>query len=227
MPRDRSLLVDAVAAMAGVAPGTVWIETVCARCASAEHGRPVVHAPLGPGGALFQVSLSRAGGMVGVAVSGGVSGAQTGAQPGAAPSFVSARAPAGSPAGIGLDLTRVADVARASIDAALHPAESAAVHALPPHRQNERRALLWAAKEAVLKAAGIGLNADPALLQLQVEPDGTVSVVGFPSQPAFHTAPRITTFALPGGLVGALATLGSEPPDIRFVTLPPAAVTDG
>ena len=211
MPRDRSLLVDAVAAMAGVAPGTVWIETVCARCASAEHGRPVVHAPLGPGGALFQVSLSRAGGMVGVAVSGGVSGAVSGAQP----------------AGIGLDLTRVADVARASINAALHPAESAAVHALPPHRQNERRALLWAAKEAVLKAVGIGLNADPALLQLQVEPDGTVSVVGFQTQTAFHTAPRITTFALPGGLVGALATLGSEPPDIRFVTLPPAAVTDG
>jgi len=215
-PRDRTLLADAVAAAAGVAPESVWLETACARCGSTEHGKPVVRAPVGSGGGRIQVSLSRAGGLVGVAVLCAEAGEVADGQ---AACF---------PAGIGLDLTSIADVARASIDAALHPSELAALRTLPEARRTERRALLWTAKEAVLKAAGVGLNTDPALLELRVGPDDTIALIGAPPLFAVEAPPRITAFNLPGGLVGALATLGEGADGIRFVRLTPALTpTDG
>lgn len=193
-PRGRSALVDAIAVLAGVAPSAVQLRRRCARCGSEDHGKPMVVSPTAPDGVPFQASLSRAGGRVVVAVT--------------------------TQAPVGVDIERTSDVARASIDAAaFHPAEYAALLALPGGRRDDRRALLWTAKEAVLKAAGVGLAIDPALLELRVR-GGRVELVGWPPTLALGAAPRIQTFELAGGIIGALAARPGAGGGIDFLRLP-------
>jgi hypothetical protein len=196
---DHSVLVDAVARVAGTASGRVVLRTRCARCGSAGHGKPLVESPLGHDGLPFQTSLSRSGSYTVVAVS--------------------------TDAPVGVDIEGVADIARASIDAALHASELRDLAGLPARDRAARLAVLWTAKEAVLKATAVGLNLEPSLLELRVE-GRTVELVGWPEAlPVLPGATGsafvgITLFELPG-IVGAVAVLCGDPAaEARLVPLP-------
>ncbi|MEO7061708.1 MAG: 4'-phosphopantetheinyl transferase superfamily protein [Lapillicoccus sp.] len=122
------LLRGAVAARAGCASREVAIGRLCPACGSAEHGRPVV---LLPAADRWRVSLSRAPGIVAVAV-----------------------AESGEVGDLGIDVEEVARTAFAGFRVvALGPLEADGSPA--------ERGLIWTRKESVLKATGLGLRTDP------------------------------------------------------------------
>jgi len=70
---------------------------------------------------------------------------------------------------IGIDVESLDQMARADIDdVAFHPAERGVLAHLNAHERNLHSTLLWAAKEAILKAAGTGLTVAPELLWCEI-----------------------------------------------------------
>lgn len=127
------LLRRTVGTVLGVEPSSVQLGYTCAGCGSGEHGRPVLATD-----PLVQLSLSRSGNRVVVAVGRG-----------AAP--------------IGVDVQAIGAVGFAGFDdVALSSSERAAVYALPERNRPGARADAWARMEAVLKARGVGLTVDPS-----------------------------------------------------------------
>ncbi len=185
--RDHELLVDSVAAFAGVPASAVQLTVHCARCGSAQHGKPQVAAPRTAAGSPLQASLSRTVGLEAVAVT--------------------------DVAPLGLDIERVDRVARAPID--LHPREQAALLRLPDAERAERRTLLWTAKEAVLKATGQGLTIDHAALELTVSARGAVALAAWPDQLALREPPQISVFPLAAGVLAAVALLSTTPVTVQ------------
>ena len=99
-------------------------------------------------------------------------------------------------AAVGLDIESVASVARAPVaDVLLHPSETASSHG--------KLARLWCAKEAVLKAAGVGLRVSPSLLAF-----AGATLASWPSELGFDEAPGVEWFALDDDVVGAVAVVG-------------------
>ncbi|WP_255546071.1 4'-phosphopantetheinyl transferase superfamily protein [Glaciihabitans sp. dw_435] len=131
---DRSLLAATIAGVTGVDPATVQIEQVCADCGG-DHGQPVVLGPT-PDGARIHVSLSRAVDILVIAV--------TLAGP------------------VGIDIESSDAIERAGFDdVALDDSERAIIASLGSSDRTQARISYWTAKEAVLKAAGLGLRIDP------------------------------------------------------------------
>jgi len=62
---------------------------------------------------------------------------------------------------VGLDVEQVESPQAFPYDAALTPAELTGLRAVPPGERDRAFITAWARKEAVLKAAGIGLRLDP------------------------------------------------------------------
>ncbi|MBU6247648.1 MAG: 4'-phosphopantetheinyl transferase superfamily protein [Xanthomonadaceae bacterium] len=84
------------------------------------------------------------------------------------------------------------------------PAEREAL-ARPVAEARQRAALgLWTAKEAVLKACGVGLQIDPAKVDTSLHP--------IPDPCGRPLAWRLLQLKLPGGLMGALAAPGEPGP---------------
>ena len=128
---DRALLPSAVAELLGIDPSAVTVLRRCENCGGDDHGRPVVAGPAHPP---VWASLSRAGGLVAVAAT--------------------------SLGPVGIDIESLERVATAGFDDVAFSAterESLRTCADP----TLRRAQLWSAKEAVLKARGTGLRVDP------------------------------------------------------------------
>jgi 4'-phosphopantetheinyl transferase len=126
---DHALL----AALAGRLLGRpAVVEHLCPNCGATDHGRPLVEGAF--------VSLSRAGGLVALAVS--LDGA------------------------VGIDIETVAGVAASGFDdvAFSAPERDEIARAGDP---DLHRARLWTAKEAVLKARGTGLRTDPRLVDVR------------------------------------------------------------
>ena len=144
-----ALLRAAVADHAGCASDDVVNGRLCPHCGSTAHGRPVV---LTPRTSTWRVSLSRAPGLVAVAVAEGGDTAME----------------------LGVDVEEVARTAFAGFPCVtLHPLERDGAPA--------ERGLIWTRKEAVLKAAGVGLRTDPRSIQ-----------VSHPSQPpALEIGPNV------------------------------------
>jgi 4'-phosphopantetheinyl transferase len=139
---DRALLVSAVAELLAIAPAGVTVLRRCESCGGDDHGRPRVAGPAHPP---VWVSLSRAGGLVAV--------------------VATARGP------VGIDIESLERVAAAGFDDVAFSAEereSVRVSADPMLR----RARLWTAKEAVLKARGTGLRVDPREVDVEEPADG-------------------------------------------------------
>jgi 4'-phosphopantetheinyl transferase len=184
-----------VARVLGVGSETVVIERRCERCGG-EHGRPLVAAPAG--GDRAQVSLSRAGDTVAVAV--------TFAGP------------------VGIDIESIRAVSLAPLDSvAFGPGERSA---LPPGAgpcADRARASLWTCKEAVLKAAGLGLRTDPRELTVSLPGPGDIAqptLDGWPGAPFAVERMRLLCLAPGPGLVGTVAVLaGARPVTVREVRL--------
>jgi 4'-phosphopantetheinyl transferase len=105
----------------------------------------------------------------------------------------------------GIDLERLrADAGDwALVDHVLTERERARLRTLPPSELSEAFLRIWTRKEAVLKAAGIGLALDPRLVEI----DGT-DVVAAP--PALGGADAWTLVDIPlDGYVASLAVSGS------------------
>jgi len=156
---DRALLVGAVAELLGVDPGGVTVLRHCDHCGGGDHGRPVVSGPAHP---LVWASLSRAGSLVAVVAT--------------------------TVAPVGIDIESLERVAAAGFDdVAFSATEREALRSsADPTR---RRAELWSAKEAVLKARGTGLRIDPREVDVENPADGI----------------RLERLDVPAGYAGSLA----------------------
>lgn len=192
-PRDRSLLVDAVAHELGCSAEDIVVSATCPRCHSIDHGMPTVSrltptAPPGPtarstpgspAGPVPLVSLSRSDDLVVVAlVKSGL---------------------------IGIDIERVDRFfTDAFDDVLLHAAERSTVALLPENERPFHRATLWAAKESILKATGHGLAIDPELLSCIVT-DGEIKLVGWPETLALAVVPRVVVHKITEDRVCAIA----------------------
>jgi 4'-phosphopantetheinyl transferase len=153
---DHHLLVDAVARLTGADASSVRLSQRCPTCGKAGHG-PLRVDVAGAASPVLHVSLARTAGRVALAV--------TAAGP------------------VGVDLEFLAAVVRAPIhDALLSPAEAAAVAALPPAAAATALTTAWTAKEALLKAAGVGLRVDPRTLTIDLDA-ARPALVDWPAAP--------------------------------------------
>lgn len=172
-PRDRSLLRDAVSARMGIPTHEIEISSFCPQCRQTDHGRPVLGyclaahpAPITDRPELPQISLSRCDTLVAVAL------AAKGA--------------------LGVDIETIEGVARADFDSvAFHENERAALLNLTEAERPLARTILWAAKEAILKAAGTGLTISPDLLLCELA-GLRVRLLSWPSELGFLIAPEVT-----------------------------------
>ncbi len=185
--RDRyvaahALLRIVVARRWSIRPDEVPLDFTCARC-GAPHGPPTLTAP--PGRPPFGVSLSRAGTRVVVALS-----------PGGA---------------VGVDVEAVTGAGFPGFDeVALAVEERDAIGRLPSADQARARTVAWVRKEAVLKAAGCGLDRDPR--RLVIEAGATRPYVR-----AWHDGPlspgrlQVVDLDVGGGHVACVALVGDAP----------------
>ena len=193
---DHKFLAEAVGRVLGIGSESVVIERRCGRCGG-EHGRPILAVPAG-GAERPHVSLSRAGDTVAVAV--------TFAGP------------------VGIDIESIRAVSRAPLDAvAFGPAERAALPVAAGPGADRARASLWTSKEAVLKAAGVGLRIDPSELTVSVpgRDDGAQPTLdAWPGAPFPVGRMRLVRLDPGPGLVGTVAVLsGAVPITVREVRL--------
>lgn len=107
---------------------------------------------------------------------------------------------------VGVDVEpRTAAVDAAALAAALTPAERRALGDLPRARRPATLLRQWVRKEAVLKAAGVGLAVDPAVLDVTVA-GRRPCVVACPALPGVVGC-AVCDLRGPAGAVAALASL--------------------
>jgi 4'-phosphopantetheinyl transferase len=105
---------------------------------------------------------------------------------------------------VGIDIESIARItAHPVADALLHPSEAAEFASLDPAARPRHLAELWTAKEAILKATGLGLTVD--LRELALE-EGELAT--WPPGIGITTAPRIHKFVVDADIVGAVVVLG-------------------
>lgn len=159
----------------------------CPRCASAEHGPPVV---VGAEGALH-ISASRRGRLAMLAISEEPVGVDV------------------EPRGHAVDVDGVARVSLTTLELAV---------AMAAGSDAEREAVLlrcWTRKEAVLKAAGIGIAAGLQGLEVHADQDGPVTVWGPAELPAVIW--QVTDLDLDGGATfGAVAQRADRSGPVRL-----------
>lgn len=122
-----------------------------------------------------------------------------------------------SGAEVGIDVEHVADRSDVASLARrwLSAEERSLLDRLPDRERPDAVFACLARKEAVLKAAGVGISVDPSLVPIPIGDDvsGPVHVPG-PAPSSWWVRP----LTLPGGLVGALATPGREATVNRFAS---------
>jgi len=185
-PRDRTLLHEAVGSFLSCSAADILISSHCPQCGSRDHGVPVAtfreasrrkaQEELAP---FPTISLSRCEGLVAVALTAvGI---------------------------LGIDVESVSRISRASIDdVAFHTEEISQLERLTPVDAALHRTILWAAKEAILKAAGTGLTVAPDLLWCEISAN-TVTLREWPDVLRFSLAPHLTIIDLGEHRVCAVA----------------------
>lgn len=193
----RLLLRAVLGAMLDAPARAVPLDATCGRC-GAPHGKPRLAMARPPA----EASLAHAGDRVAVAVT--------------------------HSAAVGVDVEPVnrPRTGPAVLAAALAERERAAVSSLPEPRQPWALMTYWTRKEAVLKAAGLGLTTDPATVAVAAptEPPRLVTSVGVP---AAHSV-TLRDLRLGGRHVAALAVLAADPVRVteRWWPLPGATTDD-
>jgi len=197
---DHQLLVALVSRLTGVGPASITLEQVCPACGESGHGPlRVVFTDAPDAAPTVHVSLTRAGGRLALAV--------TAAGP------------------VGIDLESVALVGRAPLAAALlSPSEADALARLGPSGSEATLVALWTAKEAVLKAAGVGLRVDPRELTVTVGTtagDADLRLTDWPHAPFPLTELHLLSVGTRPGTSGAVAVVSARRPALRI--LPPGS----
>ncbi|TFC04757.1 4'-phosphopantetheinyl transferase superfamily protein [Cryobacterium adonitolivorans] len=205
---DHRALADLVTRLTGVAAASVSIGQVCPNCGQSGHGPLRVDLGDEADAALtVHVSLARAAGRLALAV--------TAAGP------------------VGIDLESVAALARAPLDdVLLSAAEADAVAALQPRAATAAVAAIWTAKEAVLKAATVGLRVDPRDLTITREtpvapeiapaadpaPDAAhPRLMDWPNAPFPLNELHLLLVATPPEFAGTVAVVCTRRPLLRFL----------
>jgi 4'-phosphopantetheinyl transferase len=183
----HALLRLVAAAWTGQAPDALVLGATCLTCGG-PHGKPHLEG----GDPAVHVSLSRAAGQVVVVA-------------------VTRLGP------IGVDAEVESAVDFDGFDAvALAPGEQRAVADLPDDRRSSGRAVLWARKEAVLKATGHGLMAAPSDVEVSA-PFAPPELLAWRVDPSGVGPVHLANLALGEGLAGAVAVVGGVAPHIRLV----------
>lgn len=116
---------------------------------------------------------------------------------------------------LGVDLCAVEPRPAAFAATFFTPDEERFVREAPAPERGGRATLVWCAKEAVLKALGIGLTVDTRAVSCRLGP-GPVAGTGWPSPPAGRWQPFVAAFAPDPGrlelLPGAWCALPGPPP---------------
>lgn len=121
-----------------------------------------------------------------------------------------------APHAVGVDVESVPAAANAEelSKAVLSSAERASVRRLPRDRRIDGALACWVRKEAVLKAAGVGVAVDPRTVSVTVnDPAGTPRITATPSAHPELGGWMLADLgaALPAGYVGALASRVPSP----------------
>ncbi|PXA68433.1 4'-phosphopantetheinyl transferase family protein [Cryobacterium arcticum] len=193
---DHLLLRDLVARLTGVGPSAVTLAQRCPNCGQTGHGPLSVElaasdpadAPALPG--RIHVSLSRAARFLAVAV--------TGAGP------------------VGIDVESVAALASSPVASALcSPVEAVALSTLAPAALDTALASLWTSKEAVLKAAGVGLRVDPRDLTIEpVTGAADPRLAHWPRAPFQLDGVHLLSVPAPEGTVVTVAVVCAQRPAV-------------
>ncbi|TIH34348.1 4'-phosphopantetheinyl transferase family protein [Subtercola vilae] len=152
--------------------GRFSFDFTCARCGGA-HGRPrlIVGGEALPVTGGYTVSLSTSHDLVAVAVAVAAGAVAT------PPAAGEAGADAGTAREVGVDVQLVSATEFGGFDeVALTENEVAGIRSRDDAEMQRMRGVLWARKEAVVKALGRGLRVDPATIDVSVT--GTVSGTG-------------------------------------------------
>lgn len=209
---DHRRLLALVGRLAGVDPATITLHQVCPNCGQSGHGPLRVAFDTGPDATpTVHVSLARAGGRLALAV--------TAAGP------------------VGIDLESIAGLGRAPVaDVVFSDAEARALAHLEPGAATAAVAVVWTVKEAVLKAAGVGLRVDPRDLTVALPAVGTPAAGRSTAAPAAHSPvlagwpdspfplERMHLLPLPAsaGVVGTVAVVCAARPVVAVLPVPPA-----
>ena len=200
---DHELLIHLVARLAGVDAASVALAQRCPHCGAPGHGPLRVSIDGSSSGAPL-VSLARAGGLLALAV--------TAAGP------------------VGIDLESLAALAHAPLnDVVLSPAETATLAMLSPTIAASALAAIWTTKEAVLTAAGVGLQVDPRELTIALDPAGSPEdpptiprlPVSWPGAPFPGNRVQVLSVDAPRGLVCTVAVVCAARPALMMVPLIP------
>jgi 4'-phosphopantetheinyl transferase len=198
---DHRMLIDLVGRLTGVAPAAIVLDQVCPNCGEPGHGPFRVGFGAAPDAApTVHVSLARADGRLAVAV--------TAAGP------------------VGIDLESIAGLGRAPVAGViLSDTEARALADLDPGAAEEAVAMIWTVKEAVLKAAGVGLRVDPRGLTVALAPPhGPVSagpvLADWPAAPFPPGRAHLLPLAASAGFVGTVAVVCAERPVLRMLPGP-------
>lgn len=187
----RTLAGRAAASAGG--PPTVLVDRACARCGE-HHGRPRVRT----GAGALRSSVTHAGAFVGVALTWDTDPVSDGIDDGD---------------GVGIDVSAPGE--RESTDALaaeiLTPSERSALPGDAARRSDEI-ARRWVAKEATLKAAGVGLRIDPRAVAL--DPNDASRLLHWPLA-VDASRVRLRILDPGGGHVAALATIGATALHVR------------
>jgi 4'-phosphopantetheinyl transferase len=214
---DHRMLVTLVSRLTGVDPAAVILDQVCPNCGVTGHGplRASLGGAAGPGRAVH-VSLARAAGWLALAV--------TAAGP------------------VGIDLESIKALRRAPVaDVLLSGAESRSLAALDRADTERAFGVIWTSKEAVLKAARVGLRVDPRELTVALPttgiptpahspgrtvelpaPAGWPTLATWPAAPFALAAVHLHPLLAPGGTVGTVGVVSVARPGLVQLPAPAA-----
>jgi 4'-phosphopantetheinyl transferase len=112
--------------------------------------------------------------------------------------------------GVDIELDRPLDSLEQMMTVACTDREMASIRSLPPTARSRRFLSVWTAKEAVLKAVGLGLSVDPRQVEVELTPSGGVCVTWVAS-PLADWFVAMPVNPRRGDLVSALAVAGRGP----------------